>query len=288
MRVADFIQKCSMFIGETEDGEFKPIGTAFLVGYPFKDGAFQYLVTAQHCVVGRTKLQIRVNMRNGQSEIFDIPSDKWIYHPDIDRVVDVAAMESQISPVVYDIQQISLRREMATDDVIKRWDIGIGDEVFFPGLFIHHSGQGRNLPIVRAGTLAAMRDEPIRSRNGSISAYLIEARSIGGHSGSPVFVNLAVPRSFQSEKPRRLPLPDERRDYYFLGLIRGHLRAKDTGEYVTLDPAVEDLWINSGIATVIPAQDIWDTLSQEWLDKRRRVEWQKAHEQSADVPDIPP
>jgi hypothetical protein len=111
------------------------------------------------------------------SEIFDIPSDQWIYHPDDDRVVDVAAMESRISPFIYDIQQISLREEMVTDDVIKRWDIGIGDEVFFPGLFIHHGGQGRNLPIVRAGTLAAMRDEPIKTKEGSISAYLIEARS---------------------------------------------------------------------------------------------------------------
>jgi hypothetical protein len=275
-----------MFLGETIEGEFRPVGTAFLVGYPFKDGACQYLVTAQHCVIGKTKLQLRVNMRNGQSEIFDIPSDQWIYHSADDRVVDVVAMESRISPFIYDIQQISLREDMVTDAVITRWDIGIGDEVFFPGLFVHHGGQGRNLPIVRAGTLAAMLDEPIKTGEGSMSAYLIEARSIGGHSGSPVFVNLAAPRPYKPEQPRGLPLPGERRDYYFLGLIRGHLKARDTGEYVTFNrPEEENLWVNSGIATVIPASDIWDTLDQEWLEERRRAGWEKTHENSPDVPD---
>lgn len=280
MRVSDFMQKCAVFIGQTLDGEFRPLATGFLVGYPFKDGAFQYLVTAAHCVTGKTDLQLRVNLRTGQSQIFDIPSDQWIFHPDTDRVVDVAAMNSSVSLFFYDVEQISLRKEMLTDELIKRWDIGIGDEVFFPGLFVHHSGQGRNLPIVRGGTIAAMRDEPIRTGSGSMSAHLIEARSIGGHSGSPVFVNIAAPRPYQATESRPLPLPGERKDYYLLGLIRGHFRAKDTGEYLISDPAT-DLWVNSGIAIVIPTQDIWDTLSQPELEEARLKAWQ------ADVPDSP-
>jgi hypothetical protein len=286
VRVADFVQQCAVFIGQTIDGEFVPLGTGFFVGYPFKDGAFQYLVTAAHCVQAKTDLQLRINLRNGQSAIFDIPSDQWIFHPDPDRVVDIAAMVSHVSLFLYDIQQISLRKEMVTDNIIKELDIGLGDEVFFPGLFIHHNGQGRNLPIIRAGTIAAMRDEPIKTVSGSMSAYLIEARSIGGHSGSPVFVNIAAPRRYQAKEPRSLPLPgQERRDYYLLGLIRGHFRAKNSGEYLTSDPATEDLQVNSGIAIVVPAQDIWDTLSQPELDEERLKSWQATHADSAAVLD---
>jgi hypothetical protein len=286
LRVADFMTKCAIFIGHTRDGEFRPLGTAFFVGYPLKDGACQYLVTAQHIVVGRTDLQIRLNLRNGQSEIFDLPPDQWIFHPDPARTVDVAAMRSHVSLFIYDIVQISLKTDSAIDDILDRWDIGIGDEVFFPGLFIHHSGQGRNLPIIRSGTIAAMRDEPIKTSSGSISAYLIEARSIGGHSGSPVFVNMLVERPPGVVTPRRAPRPDEeKRGYYLLGLIRGHLRARDTGEYATAIPAQDDLWVNSGIATVIPAQDIWDTLNQPELEEERMVAWRASHKENVDVPD---
>jgi hypothetical protein len=70
-----------------------------------------------------------------------------------------------------------------------------------------------------------------------------------------------------------------------LTLIRGHLRAKDSGEYATSDPATEDLWVNSGIATVIRVQDIWDTLSQPELEEARGEAWKAQHADSADVPD---
>jgi hypothetical protein len=125
-----------------------------------------------------------------------------------------------------------------------------------------------------------MRDEPVKTEAGSVSAYLIEARSIGGHSGSPVFVNMLAPRAHQTTSSHSLPLPGELKDYYLLGLIRGYLLAKDSGEYATVDHPKEDLWVNSGIATVIPAQDIWDTLSQPELEKERMEAWKASHEES--------
>jgi hypothetical protein len=212
MRVADLITKCTVFVGQTVKGKFKPLGTAFFVGYPIRDDDYQYLVTSEHLLSTKLDLQLRINLRNGHSQTFDIPSDKWIFHPDAARIVDVVALRTAVSMSVYDIAQVSLQREMATDEVLTRWDIGIGDEVFFPGLFVHHSGQGQNLPIIRTGTIAAMRDEPIETEAGSISAYLVEARSIGGHSGSPVFVNMLAPRAYQKTLPRPLPLPGELQD----------------------------------------------------------------------------
>jgi hypothetical protein len=43
--------------------------------------------------------------------------------------------------------------------------------------------------------------------------------------------------------------------------------------------------VNSGIATVIPVQDIWDTLSQPELEEARAEAWKAQHTDSADVPD---
>ena len=63
LRVNDFIAKCAVFVGRTTNDEFKLLGRAFFVSYPMKEGACQYMVTAQHLVVGRTDLQVRINLR---------------------------------------------------------------------------------------------------------------------------------------------------------------------------------------------------------------------------------
>lgn len=72
-------------------------------------------------------------------------------------------------------------------------NLELGDEVFFSGLFYPHSGTRRNIPIVRIGNVAALLEEPVLNRNGvPMDLYLMESRSIGGLSGSPVFVDLAA------------------------------------------------------------------------------------------------
>jgi hypothetical protein len=182
-------------------------------------------------------------------------------------------MRTNVSNIIYDIQQVSLKLESLNEEMLARWDIGVGDDVIFPGLFVHHGGTSRNLPIIRTGTIALMSDEVVTKEAGPITAYLIEARSIGGHSGSPVFVNMLAPRHYRAKSPGPLPAPGERRDYYLLGQIRGHLRARDSGEYATSTHPSEDLWVNSGIAMVTPAQDIWDTLSQHDLETERESQW---------------
>ena len=52
-----------------------------------------------------------------------------------------------------------------------------------------------NLPIVRLGAIAAMPGEYIKTDWGCLRAYLIEARSIGGLSGSPVFIRVGTTRT---------------------------------------------------------------------------------------------
>jgi hypothetical protein len=64
--------------------------------------------------------------------------------------------------------------------------IGIGNEVAFAGLFVNHHGKKRNEPIVRFGNICGIPSEPVSTKAGDIEAYLVESRSVGGLSGSPV------------------------------------------------------------------------------------------------------
>ncbi len=101
-------------------------------------------------------------------------------------------------------------------------DLGLGDEVFLTGLFHSHHGRQRNIPIVRAGNIAAMPEEKIHTdKFGFIDAYLVEARSIGGISGSPVFIYQGMDRKYA--KGTLLCGTGERMsNFFFLGLMHGH------------------------------------------------------------------
>lgn len=87
----------------------------------------------------------------------------------------------------------------ASDRFLQENQIGPGDELFLPGLFSPHKEESRNIPIIRTGTIAAMNEEPVPVElPGKIKvlmdAYLAECRSIGGLSGSPVFVTPGLVR----------------------------------------------------------------------------------------------
>ena len=146
---------------------------------------------------------------------------------------------------------IALEAEFfATDSKIQEFGVGIGDEVTSVGLFTQRFGKKLNIPIVRAGIIAAMPEERLfdPKTGGEFHAYLIEARSIGGLSRSPVFAHVPAHRSRGfNERPN---------DGYSLaiGLIRGHWEIG-----VSLDAAMDDFVnegkMNSGIAMVTPIQE---------------------------------
>ncbi len=63
--------------------------------------------------------------------------------------------------------------------------------VFFVGLFAQDYGRQQNLPVARFGQISRMPIEPVTFKYpGGVTtkalAYLVECRSWGGHSGSPV------------------------------------------------------------------------------------------------------
>jgi hypothetical protein len=161
-----------------------------------------------------------------------------------------------------------------SDETIKNQNLGIGDEVFIAGLFTKVLGEARNIPIVRTGTVAMIPGEKIPFHGKSIDAYLVESRSIGGLSGSPVFVRetISTPVTVDRLKPR---WPHNRTEagvgqglvaelrglgrFYFLGSMIGHWQVPQ-GVILTESEAV-----NRGISPVVPAQKILEIISQQEL-----------------------
>src|SRR5436190_824542 len=185
MLVPNEIRKCVAFAAiQMANGEMRLVGTVFFLGkgIPGTDRSFHYFVTAKHIIEGirnkgLTKVFIRLNFKDGQSRWAETEISAWHFHPTNSRV-DAAVLRGTLPEhsdhLVYPLSGI------VTPAVIESEQIGHGSEVFLVGLFAHHSGQQRNIPIIRVGNIAALPEEPVKTRIGSIDAYLIEARSIGG------------------------------------------------------------------------------------------------------------
>jgi hypothetical protein len=284
MRVGDRVLKCVVFIGVGKGENFKPYGTGFLIVVQQGVLEVQYVVTAMHVIDGaKEPIVVRVNTKAGPPD-YIIPPRGWYFHPDHGRYVDAAIAPIILHPFTYDI--VCIRgQEFCKETTITARDVGIGDELFYPSLFMHYRGKlSRNHPVMRFGTLSAMPTEPVMTKSGSIKAYLMEGRSIGGHSGAPVFVNFMAPRSYYAERPIPLPTPREAgMPYRLLGVLRSYLKARDTGEYLTDEQAQEDLWVNSGISTIVPADDIIDILMQPELVEQRVAD-ANDHLKGMDIP----
>jgi len=197
---------------------------------------YVYLVTAKHVAMkleGQT-FMVRINTKDGKSAlIMGKGTQKWHYATD--ESVDVALIP-YLPPERFEYKHIP-STIFLSDETIRGKRIGTGDEVFVTGLFAHLTGAARNLPIVRMGNIAMMPGEPVPTKEfGDIEAYLIEARSIGGLSGSPAFV-------FKSNR------------YYLLGLMHGHwdIPPQSKNDAMRVD---EDTYgqVNMGIAIVVPAK----------------------------------
>jgi hypothetical protein len=112
---------------------------------------------------------------------------------------------------------------------------------------------------VRIGNLATLLEKDVAASlgpgwRGMINAYLIEARSIGGLSGSPVFVHR---------------LDDGTPKFALLGLMQGHYGTKAPK---SAEGANEES-VNVGIGIVVPADDIEEVFLQpEIVELEQRLD----------------
>jgi hypothetical protein len=154
---------------------------------------------------------------------------------------------------------------------IDAFRIGPGDDVFVVGRFINSQGKLKNIPSVRFGNIAQMPIEPVEQDRcfGKFQqeSFLVEARSVSGFSGAPVFLILLATSSRQ-EPGFRLPTDVLR----LLGIQWGYIqdwgpvcdpigRPVNTGLQVRL---------NTGMMGVVPAWKLGDLLRSEGMREHRR------------------
>lgn len=273
MQVPDEIRKCSVFVGYNTGGCMELGGTAFFVSVPDKASGmvFGHVVTAKHVVQKAHdadvdgKIRLRVNKKDGAFDFVVSDQLDWYYHPD-DLSVDVAVLPLWLPQDQFDY--LFLPVEMAANDkIIKEQEIGPGDEVFLTGLFVNHYGHERNLPILRSGNIALMPEEKVLTKNFEPQeAFLVESRSTGGLSGSPVFVYLGSMRVIGNTN-----VVAGTGRFYWLGLMHGHWDSKTRGDS-NLSEKVRDEQVNMGIAIVIPVSKILEVVNQDALLKLRQQE----------------
>lgn len=279
-RVPDEMLKCVGFVMSKSDRGYRPEGTAFFVAMPserYPDSWYVYLVTARHVIEGIAKknldrnVHLRLNKADGTIGYVQSTVSDWKFHPSGQEYVDVAVLPwfrgQDFSAKWWPVHP----QNVACNDTLNTNGIGVGDEVFFAGLFINHYGRETNTPILRVGNIAAMPHEPIETHDGPMEAYLVECRSIGGLSGSPVFVQLA-PIRYNPLTNVTGVIGGSR--FVLLGLLRGHWNINKAIEDETED-SVSGEAVNMGIGIVTPWTKILETLDQASL----RYDRQEADEE---------
>lgn len=270
MRVPPVVLKSIGFVAEVVGSDLAIddsllIGTAFIVSVPAKslqNHRHYYVVTAKHVLKEKpnTRIVVLVNQKSGGMKPLNIFG--WYQHPD--PSVDVAVGIFVFDPAADNISTFGL--EDAFDDA-DREPFGVGDEVFFPGLFHLAPGISRVVPTVRHGNVALLPDEQIQVRGTFAHVYLIEARSIGGVSGSPVWIRetIEVRVRRDSGHPTTVKGLGQMK---LLGLMQGHWDVEESEiNEVNFQPAAHG--VNLGIAIVIPAAKILETINLPELAQQR-------------------
>jgi hypothetical protein len=312
VRVPQKVLNAVVFLGgrDPNDAAIEQfIGTGFIVVVEEMGIAFPYIVTADHVALKLERAYCpiaRLNDADGNGHHYrlrkparvelegrTIESVAWYRHPD-PVSADVAVTQLTPSepwlsgpipfktlpyvPLSMFVKQSTLHPTQG--------EVGIGDEVFIPGLFAHAKGREANSPILRVGTLAMLPTEAVNigTPYGFVDVYLIEAKSTSGISGAPVFVrpSYTVPgklprfndyitsesltREGLSGRPKTIVYRDE---YLLLGVAHGHWDIPDE-DTNSPKPALGTGDSHVGIAVVTPMYKILETLNQPALIAQRK------------------
>jgi hypothetical protein len=151
--------------------------------------------------------------------------------------------------------------------------IGPGSDAFLVGRFVNSEGKQQNTPCLRFGNVALEPgNDPIEHPNGyRQESFLVEVHSIGGFSGSPVFVILH-PHDWQllDSSLKRLHHVN---GPWLLGVDWGHM---DDWYPVKLEDRrtkhkdAIGVTHNTGMAYVVPAWKLSDLLHSEELKMQRK------------------
>jgi hypothetical protein len=173
-------------------------GTGFFVYVKTQQDAdtatFGYLVTAKSALKRKNgtffdTLFVRINRKEGYSDtlLIQLKADgaqRYFVHPD--STVDLAVIPAFPDVKRYDVLYLPAGM-IGGVDVFTKENITEGSEVFYTGMLQSHMGVFKNIPAVKFGKIVQMSEEKYQWERSFTEFFLIEANSIPGSEGSPVY-----------------------------------------------------------------------------------------------------
>lgn len=244
-------------------------GAGFIVGFASEHPGFiyHYAVTNAHVVKDYGSPVIRLNTKQGDTDVWPLKSDDWVPHPDGDDIA-VTWFGGDWAKK-YNHSYIHAQEHFALKSVVADYNIGVGDDVTTVGRFISHDGGLTNRPSVRFGNISMM-PTTIGFRGVEQECYLVETRSLRGSSGSPVFLTIPnAQRRRISVNPEVVDIPLQ--NTWFLGLACADVSyEEEVNERTiaedgikTIEPTNYFALSNSGQMAVIPAWRLYDFLATD-------------------------
>jgi Trypsin-like peptidase domain len=242
-------------------------GTGFFIVVPSeglkKNFLFPYVVTNRH-VIESGNTVVRMTTRDGKKHIIETDERDWRFHVQGD---DLAVFLISVDPSKLRFSHIRSNELMLKHDLMTH-AVGIGDDVFVVGRFVNHEGRQRNSPTARFGCIAQMPNEPVRIGKFTQDCFLVEARSVGGFSGSPVFWHV-LPFAYRPKASVQIgPL--------LLGVEAGFMQdwtavCDAAGRPINPgEPNAQQVRVNSGMMVVVPAWKLAELLNSEAVAAKRR------------------
>jgi hypothetical protein len=280
VRIGETAQKSVVFFGVPSPDGIQYGGTGFLAAVSEGEFDFGYLVTCRHVARGLegysdTGFYLRLNIKGGGSHPEKVEDIKWTYHPD--PSVDLAAAHFQLNTNCFD--HTFFKFEASYADHRKPGAAVTGDVINLVGLFRLHAGSHRNVPIVHTGHIAMLPNPaekvPIRDRITKqlvlSEMYLIEAQTLDGLSGSPVFIHDMVGLAAFPPVNKDGVLVKAYGDVLFLGIYCGSWDG-EPGAILAKDRNLVDhrIRVPVGMGLVAPAHQLLELLGDEELKLQRK------------------
>jgi hypothetical protein len=286
VKLNDDARKLVVFFGlRTTDKNGAPIisygGTGFLISFPAESGSqpqrITYLVTARHVerqLAGPFVVSL-IEM-SGQPQDIDIDQAIWTPHPDDDVDVVVTRFpQSDAGLVVFATESFATNADY----------FGVGDMVHIVGLYRLMPGRTKISPVVHTGNIAMTPTDEIpvydklQKKVVPTRGYLIEAQTLEGLSGSPVFVRYTNVSGISSGRGRLVTYTDH---VYLLGIWQS------AWEGIPDDVLGQQIGVAGrvpvGMGITIPAQRITETLAQPALvEERRRLSRELEEKNAASI-----
>lgn len=250
---------------------------------------YLYVVTNAHVVRGAFGqgggLHLRINIKAGGYEIIKTVEKQWQPHLSGD---DVSVIPINLPSGKFRTRYIPTKYLVSQNDM-KKFDFGQGDEVFMIGRFRFAGGQIENMPSVRWGVISKLPDPDDRIKMPDTGfmqeAFLMEMHSIPGYSGSPVYWYIDPQIK---GRPGITPADVQELGGHggIIGIDCGHLPevAYITDGQGNRHPDNWQVKLNSGMAIVVPAWKILEVLEMEDLRKPREEEEKRRKKQAEESP----